>query len=148
MNTKKKTMTQRFLSGVLVLLGFSACTDDDGFNNQVYMYGTIPVHYIRSVVTDANEKPIEGIRAVLEYKNTNGVLARDTAYTDAKGLTKQEPLEGMNDLENAKAKLTFEDIDDEKNGSYEAETVEFSVKEKYLNGEIVRVVLKEKKNNE
>lgn len=145
MNTKKKTMMQRFLSGVLVLLGFSACSDDDGFDNQVYMYGTIPVHFIRSSVTDANEKPIEGIRAVLEYKNMKGELTRDTTYTDAKGLTKQEPLGGMNDLENAKAKLTFEDIDGEKNGSYEAESVEFSVKEKYIDGDIVRVALKEKK---
>lgn len=145
MNTKKKTMMQRFLSGVLVLLGFSACSDDDGFDNQVYMYGTIPVHFIRSAVTDANEKPIEGIRAVLEYKNMKGELTRDTTYTDAKGLTKQEPLGGMNDLENAKAKLTFEDIDGEKNGSYEAESVEFSVKEKYIDGDIVRVALKEKK---
>lgn len=145
MNTKKKTMMQRFLSGVLVLLGFSACSDDDGFDNQVYMYGTIPVHFIRSAVTDANEKPIEGIRAVLEYKNMKGELTRDTTYTDAKGLTKQEPLGGMKDLENAKAKLTFEDIDGEKNGSYEAESVEFSVKEKYIDGDIVRVALKEKK---
>lgn len=145
MNTKKKTMMQRFLSGVLVLLGFSACSDDDGFDNQVYMYGTIPVHFIRSAVTDANEKPIEGIRAVLEYKNMKGELTRDTTYTDAKGLTKQEPLEGMKNLENAKAKLTFEDIDGEKNGSYEAESVEFSVKEKYIDGDIVRVALKEKK---
>lgn len=148
MNTKKKTMMQRFLSGVLVLLGFSACSDDDGFDNQVYMYGTIPVHFIRSAVTDANEKPIEGIRAVLEYKNMKGELTRDTTYTDAKGLTKQEPLEGMKDLENAKAKLTFEDIDGEKDGSYEAESVEFSVKEKYIDGDIVRVALKEKKNDE
>lgn len=145
MNTKKKTMMQRFLSGVLVLLGFSACSDDDGFDNQVYMYGTIPVHFIRLAVTDANEKPIEGIRAVLEYKNMKGELTRDTTYTDAKGLTKQEPLGGMKDLENAKAKLTFEDIDGEKNGSYEAESVEFSVKEKYIDGDIVRVALKEKK---
>lgn len=145
MNTKKKTMMQRFLSGVLVLLGFSACSDDDGFDNQVYMYGTIPVHFIRSAVTDANEKPIEGIRAVLEYKNMKGELTRDTTYTDAKGLTKQEPLGGMKDLENAKAKLTFEDIDGEKNGSYEVESVEFSVKEKYIDGDIVRVALKEKK---
>lgn len=144
MNTKKKTMMYRLLSGVLVLLGFSACSEED----EVYMYGTIPVNFIRSVVTDANEKPIEGIRAVLEYEGINGELTKDTTFTDAKGLTKQDLVKGINNLENAKAKLTFEDIDGEKNGSYETETVEFLVMDVYIKAEKVRVKLKEKKNDE
>lgn len=57
MNAKKETMMHRLLSGVSVLLGFSA---EDG-GNQLYMYGTIPVNFIRSVVTDVNEELIEGI---------------------------------------------------------------------------------------
>lgn len=145
MNTKKRMIMQRLLSGVLALLGFSACSEEDG-EDQVYMYGTIPLYYIRSVVTDANEKPIEGIRTVLEYKGIDGELFRDTVFTDAKGETEQDFAAGMMDLQNSKAKLKFEDVDDEKNGSYQDETVEFSVKEVYIGGEIVRVTLKEKKN--
>lgn len=149
MNAKKKALTYRLLSSALVLLGFSACrSSDDDFGNRVYMYGTIPVHFVRSAVTDANENPIKGIRTVLEYKGIDGELAWDTVYTDAKGETKQDLYAGMMDLENSEAKLTFEDVDGEKNGSYEAESVEISIKKVYVDGEIVRVALKEKKNDE
>lgn len=148
MKARKKTFTHRILSGTLALLGFSACMDDNDVDPQMYMYGTISVRYISSIVTDANEKPIEGIRSVMEYKGINGEVARDTAYTDASGRTRQEPREGIDDVQNAKVKLTFEDVDGEKNGEYESKTVEVSVMNAYVQGEEVKVKLEEKKNNE
>lgn len=148
MKARKKTFTHRILSGTLALLGFSACIDDNEVDNQMYMYGTISVRYISSIVTDENEKPIEGIRSVMEYKGINGEVARDTAYTDASGRTRQEPWEGIDNVQTAKVKLTFEDVDGEKSGEYESKTVEVSVMNAYVQGEEVKVKLQEKKNNE
>lgn len=144
MNTKGKMRMQRLLSGILVLLGFSACTEQD--EPELYMYGTIPVHYIRSRVTGMNEKPVEGIRAILEYKGIDGKLVRDTAYTDAEGITRQELGGGMDKLEEARARLVFDDVDGEKNGMYESDTVDFPVKEVLIDGKVVQVSLKEKKD--
>lgn len=148
MNAKKKMKSQRLLSAALVLLGFSACDDKSDDDIGMVMYGTIPVHFVHSVVTDADKKPIEGIRTILEYKGLDGELARDTVYTDGDGSTMQEFERGMDDLENAKAKLTFDDVDGEKNGAYESQVVEISVKEVYIDGRVVHVDLKEKKTDE
>ena len=146
MNAKKKTLLYRLLSGALVLLGFSACSDEE--EELICMYGTIAKHYIRSLVTDADEKPIEGIRTVLEYKGINGELVRDTTYTNAKGRTEQDLSGGMDDLETAKAKLTFEDVDGAKNGSFKSHTVEVSIKDTYFGREEIRVKLEERESDE
>lgn len=148
MNVKRKMKSQRLWSVALALLGFSACDDKHDDDIGMVMYGTIPVHFIHSVVTDVDKKPIEGVRTVLEYKGMDGELARDTAYTDGNGSTMQRFGKGMDDLESAKAKLTFDDVDGEKNGAYESQVVEFSVKEVYIEGKVVHVELKEKKADE
>ena len=44
MNTKKKIAVRKLLSGVLVLLGFTAC-DSDGPGNELCEYGTPSADY-------------------------------------------------------------------------------------------------------
>ena len=59
MNTKKKIAVRKLLSGVLVLLGFTAC-DSDGPGNELCEYGTPSADYqVKGKVLDQTGKPIK-----------------------------------------------------------------------------------------
>ena len=56
MNTKKKIAVRKLLSGVLVLLGFTAC-DSDGPGNELCEYGTPSADYqVKGKVLDQADK--------------------------------------------------------------------------------------------
>ena len=64
MNTKKKIAVRKLLSGVLVLLGFTAC-DSDGPGNELCEYGTPSADYqVKGKVLDQTGKPIKGVQVV------------------------------------------------------------------------------------
>lgn len=75
------------LSGILVLLGFSACSDNDDDNNIQCMYGTPTGHYeIKGSVTDKNDTPVEDATIILRSISKDGI---STLYpgikTDSEG---------------------------------------------------------------
>ena len=92
MNTKKKIAVRKLLSGVLVLLGFTAC-DSDGPGNELCEYGTPSADYqVKGKVLDQTGKPIKGVQVVV--KDLDAVFVKgekdyvsdyDTVYTDVKG---------------------------------------------------------------
>lgn len=66
MNTKKKIAVRKLLSGVLVLLGFTAC-DSDGPGNELCEYGTPSADYqVKGKVLDQTGKPIKGVQVVVK----------------------------------------------------------------------------------
>ncbi len=93
----------RLITGLLTLLGFSACEPEG-----LVMYGPPPVplmygpanvgFVVKGTVTDADEKPVENIRVVLKLQDDDPVegrydrrVCRDTVYTDNKGEFKTGP---------------------------------------------------------
>lgn len=83
----------KIISGLLVLLGFSGCEfigDDIEPGPDWVMYGPGPVsgYTVKGKVTDADEKPIEGIRVVIRPTDPEALpgYVNDTIYTDADGI--------------------------------------------------------------
>jgi putative lipoprotein (rSAM/lipoprotein system) len=70
---------QLMASGVLALLGFAACSDNNEIENE---YGTPTISYSATgVVTDESGIPIKGIQVIDNYPYS----FPDTTYTDEKG---------------------------------------------------------------
>ena len=101
------------LSALLVLLGFEACT---GMENGGEEYGTPTVDFhVVGQVTDAEGKPIEGIRVTTRgYYDFNDGTMEQTTYTDKEGryATKEVKSIGID----PGMKVVFEDGDGEANG--------------------------------
>ena len=101
------------LSALLVLLGFEACS---GFENGGVEYGTPTVDFhVVGQVTDAEGKPIEGIRVTTRgYYDFNDGTMEQTTYTDKEGryATKEVKSIGID----PGMKVVFEDVDGEANG--------------------------------
>jgi putative lipoprotein (rSAM/lipoprotein system) len=101
------------LSALLVLLGFEACT---GMENGGEEYGTPTVDFhVVGQVTDAEGKPIEGIRVTTRgYYDFNDGTMEQTTYTDKEGryATKEVKSIGID----PGMKIVFEDVDGEANG--------------------------------
>ena len=101
------------LSALLVLLGFEACT---GMENGGEEYGTPTVDFhVVGQVTDAEGKPIEGIRVTTRgYYDFNDGTMEQTTYTDKEGryATKEVKSIGID----PGMKVVFEDVDGEANG--------------------------------
>ena len=101
------------LSALLVLLGFEACT---GMENGGEEYGTPTVDFhVVGQVTDAEGKPIEGIRVTTRgYYDFNDGTTEQTTYTDKEGryATKEVKSIGID----PGMKVVFEDVDGEANG--------------------------------
>lgn len=101
------------LSSLLVLLGFEACT---GMENGGEEYGTPTVDFhVVGQVTDAEGKPIEGIRVTTRgYYDFNDGTMEQTTYTDKEGryATKEVKSIGID----PGMKVVFEDVDGEANG--------------------------------
>ena len=101
------------LSALLVLLGFEACT---GIESGGEEYGTPTVDFhVVGQVTDAEGKPIEGIRVTTRgYYDFNDGTMEQTTYTDKEGryATKEVKSIGID----PGMKVVFEDVDGEANG--------------------------------
>ena len=101
------------LSALLVLLGFEACT---GIESGGEEYGTPTVDFhVVGQVTDAEGKPIEGIRVTTRgYYDFNDGTMEQTTYTDKEGryATKEVKSIGID----PGMKIVFEDVDGEANG--------------------------------
>lgn len=97
---KKETLFTRIIGSMLIavlaLLGFSSCSETDGDDNMVYMYGTPQGEFqISGLVTDEEGEPLDSARVIsrwfpysgndLETENGYAVRYADTAYTDSKG---------------------------------------------------------------
>lgn len=113
MRIKALTLYAKILSFFLVLLGFQACDDP------AVEYGSPSAKYKvkGSAVSETDEVPVKGIRAVLvqTYNGEENPYATDTVYTDNSGEFELE-ISGITD-DNFLLKL--QDIDGEQNGSFE-----------------------------
>ncbi len=138
--------TTRVLSGLLALLGFSACSDENG-GGMSEEYGSPIVDYqVKGQVTDAEGNPIDGIQVIA--KPAYGVYTdatnsswknADTTYTDAEGNFESSLLQNVA----MEGKLLFEDVDGEANGGVfqtdsaslqEAETVQLEERDGWYMG--------------
>lgn len=106
----KKTFNHYFnmlLSSMLVLLGFSSCSNND--DNYPLEYGTPSADYIfKGTVTDEDNHPIEGIKIIAEY---NSYYIKDSTFTNNDGVY-LKLTQGANATN--KVTLHFKDIDEEK----------------------------------
>ena len=100
-------------AALLGVLGFEACT---GMENGGEEYGTPTVDFhVVGQVTDAEGKPIEGIRVTTRgYYDFNDGTMEQTTYTDKEGryATKEVKSIGID----PGMKVVFEDVDGEANG--------------------------------
>ncbi len=135
------------LGGLLILLGFSGCSDpleEEDTGDIRLMYGVMPVMYgVKGKVIDANtQRGVPGIRVLSGtlYENEDKELFTyylDTIYTNAKGEFETRYYHSYVD----KQRFIWEDVDGEANGSYRKDSIDVSVKGK----KNVEVTLKIKK---
>ena len=118
-------------SSALALLGFGSCDE-----NGVEEYGTPHADFsIKGAVQSTDGKAIQGIKVSL--LDTHNATSTDeipdtlgTVYSDEKGMYSIEkeafPKEELT--------VTAEDVDGEKNGSYEKKSVSFKISQKDYKG--------------
>jgi len=128
-NTTLLNITNKALSALLLLLGFSACTGGiGGGREEPCMYGMPYVkHSIKGKVESQSGVSIKGIRIICSIKNN--WMPQDTLLSDIKGeftLIKQliEP--------DVTYKLVCTDIDGTDNGSYKEDSVNVDFKKSDL----------------
>lgn len=104
----------KILAILLSWLGFSA-----GFVScDVSKYGTPTATYKAKgiVVSETNDAPIEGIRAVLKTR-LDATYGMDTVYTNNKGVFNLKGWKmGTYEMDQSKMYVELADVDDEKNG--------------------------------
>lgn len=125
-NTTLLSITNRALSGILVLLGFSACSSGES----PCMYGTpYALHTIKGKVEDQSGKAIKGIRVISNIKNY--WIRQDTILSDIKG-----EFTFTNEIvdTNVTYKLVCTDIDGSNNGSFKEDSVNVDFKTSDLSG--------------
>jgi putative lipoprotein (rSAM/lipoprotein system) len=135
-------MKNKFLLGLLALLGFSGCEfmagdgDDNGDGGGTFMYAPLRVGFVvKGAVTDADDKPLENIRIVLKLRddetdeNLIGAQSlRDTVYTDAKGEFRTEERPDISTVWT----LTATDIDGAENGGeFNSEEKQFNIQDNF-----------------
>lgn len=131
----KMLTTTRVLSGLLALLGFSACSDENGDEIRSEYGSPIVDYQVKGQVTDAEGNPIEGIQVVtqptyggLTIKEGDAVshAMADTVYTDADGNFESHLLQNVS----LEGKLLFEDVDGENKGTFQKDSVNLDEAEK------------------
>ena len=112
--TKISNSYGKILAFLLACLGFSC---DRG----VEKYGTPTATFKAKgvVVSETDDTPIEGIRAVLKADKWHGM---DTVYTDSKGIFNLKSQKGEHDFKTLY--VEFSDVDGEKNGAFVDKEVE------------------------
>ena len=122
----KETFNHYFnmlLSSMLVLLGFSSCSNNSN-KDDIYPleYGSPSADYIfKGTVTNEDNLPIQNIQVITDLKDFNNAsIKKDTIYTDAKGEFQKE-LKTFPAIKSATVKFT--DVDDTLNGSYQNATM-------------------------
>lgn len=123
MDTKKKMTVRRLLSGALVLLGFTSCSNNEDGNGEItYAYGTPYTRFqVKGKVTSETDEPLKGIRVVVRTEWNNHPMLADTVYTDAQGEFKTQELGGSTIAEQ---KVYFDDVDGDANGgSFKSDSI-------------------------
>ena len=116
-----RSLISRLCMAILSLLGLASCSNIiDGPTE----YGCPNMDYkISGTVTDEAGTPVEGIRVVIpevDYDYDRNCVVSDTLFTDAKG---QYASPRHNDMRPAQQGMTFDDVDEEKNGSFLSQTL-------------------------
>lgn len=132
-NAKLLKLTNRALSGLLVLLGFNSCSKDDdngGSGGPICMYGVPYAQYtIKGKVQNVPGTSIPGVRVISTQQDQ--WARKDTLLTNANGefIFTYYPGEVEQTY-----KLLFRDIDGATNGSYKEDSVSVSFKAEDLKG--------------
>lgn len=112
-----KKFINRILSGILVLLGFSACDKENNEpENILIMYGTPTASYkISGKAMDKNSTGISNIQVIVKEKRYNSQYYHpgDTLTTNEKGIFYYE---GYGISPEQDCRVIFHDIDGEANG--------------------------------
>lgn len=129
---KRKFTVQHLLSGMMALLGFSACNSETPC-----LYGTPSADYkVMGTVTDEDGNPIEGIQVVVVdslmqdnyIQKGDSYVERskmDTVYTDKQGKYASRDIQTFGTEE---VEVVFNDVDESANGGLFVRK-ELSVKE-------------------
>ena len=117
MKKKWNHLVNSLLTGVLVLLGFSSCTNDDDEDNGgniILEYGSPTArHEIKGKVVNTEEQSIQNIQVIVTPAKGSYAWKTDTLTTDAKG---EFTFEGGGGSPVTKYKVIWNDLDGEANG--------------------------------
>lgn len=115
MNTKKRTIVHRLLSGTLVLLGFTSCSEEFGKGDDILLeYGSPHANFqVKGKVASQADELLKNIQVIVRQSWNNDPEPADTVYTDEKGEFQVKNL-GTGSIN--KQKVYFHDIDGEENG--------------------------------
>lgn len=120
------------LGSLLALLGFGSCEQITDIGGGLCEYGQPTAHFkFLGDVKDADGKAIPGIRVVVAPYEEDP-WENDTLYTDQAGHVEKETLKHDWPDEMKNAKVIFEDVDGEANGSFKTKEMrkdEFEVKQ-------------------
>lgn len=138
LNRKLIKGTNWALAGLLTLLGFSGCSDDDDDGGLVAEYGTPMASFVvKGKITDTDGKTLEGIQVVVptvdHYQVRPGVVydkpvitaeVHDTLYTKSNGEFEYKYSSGT-PTDTVRIHMKFEDILTEPRFSSDSTNVSF-----------------------
>lgn len=120
MNWKINNLFNAFTAGLLSLLGFSSCSNNN--NDEPCLYGSpISEYHFKGTVTDEQGAPIKGIKVVVKREDALQAYRMDSTYTDSNGnyqTADRGTVDASYDVSKGKLYVNFEDVDGNENGGY------------------------------
>ena len=121
MNRKVNNLFNAFTAGLLSLLGFSSCSNNDD-NEIPCLYGSpISEYHFKGTVTDDQGAPIKGIKVVVERRDDLYAYRVDSTYTDSNGnyqTADKGSIDASYEVSKGRLYVNFEDVDGNENGGY------------------------------
>lgn len=113
------------LGSLLALLGFGSCERITDIGGGLTMYGQPTAHFkFMGDVKDTDGKAVPGIRVIVHPRpDEDETWDNDTLYTNSAGHVEKDLLKYDWPDEMINAKVTFEDVDGEANGSYKTKVL-------------------------
>lgn len=120
MNRKINNLFNAVTAGLLSLLGFSSCSNNDD-NEIPCLYGTpTSTYHFKGTVTDEHGTPIKGIKVVTQVKQDDKAIRVDSTYTDSDGSYQTADKMSVSTpsyyVKNGIMSVSFEDVDGQENG--------------------------------
>lgn len=108
--------SSRVWAGLLAMLGFASCGDNESNGDSPMEYGTPTVRFqVQGKVTDEAGNPLKDIQVIIRKAYDNNPRLADTVYTDTGGQFESEAfVTGAGGP--GYQKVYFNDVDDSQNG--------------------------------
>lgn len=121
---KRSKWFNKMLSGILVLLGFSSCSNSNDPEEFICLYGSPTAsHQIKGKVQNEGKSPIPGIQVIIQQQRNRQSYSLDTLRTNDQG---EFDFSWGGSMAEEEYRAIFHDVDGEAYGGiFESDSIDF-----------------------